>query len=187
MADLHERPGTLPPAPPGQTGIRMREVLLGGDARTAATLALDLDEPHRIELLLGAALRDARGGWAAARHYLAADASPATDPDRWLTTCLLLAEPAPDHTLDQLAAAYVAEGRIPEEWRPAGGPIDRDVRVPCADVAVAAALMAGVSGLALVDAFADLPLHPAVAHYYRRGTIHALGARPLVILAASAG
>ncbi|MDP2308930.1 MAG: hypothetical protein Q8P18_23105 [Pseudomonadota bacterium] len=170
----------------GQTGIRMREALAGGDAPTAASLALALDEPHRIELLLGAALRDARGGWAAARLWLEAEAG-GEGPDRWLPVCRLLAAPGADHALDQLAAAYVAEGRIPEVWPARGRPLDRNVRVPLADVAVAEALMAGVSGPALLDAFADLPLYPAVAYYYRRGTIHALGARPLVILAASAG
>jgi hypothetical protein len=174
----------------GQTGIRLREALVSGDARTAAALALTLDEPHRIELLLGAALRDARGDWAAARLWLAAEThggAASAEPDRWWPTCRLLAEPGPDHTLDQLAAAYVAEGRIPEHWRPEGRPLDRDVHVTYADVPVAAALLAGVSGLALLDAFADRPLHAAVAHYYRRGTIHALGARALVILAASVG
>lgn len=176
----------------GQTGIRMREALAAGDARTAASLALTLDQAHHIELLLGAALRDSRDGWAAARLYMAATGGgaappPSVDTARWWPTCRLLAEPDADHTLDQLASAYVAEGRAPEHWRPEGRPLDRDVRVPYADVVAAAALTDGVSGLALLDAFRDLPLHPAVAHYYRRGTIHALGVRALLILAASGG
>ncbi|MDP2315674.1 MAG: hypothetical protein Q8P41_22440, partial [Pseudomonadota bacterium] len=147
---------------------------------------LALDERHRIELLLGPALRDARGGWAAARLYLAADAHD-VGPARWWPVCRLLADPGADHTLDQLAAAYIAEGRAPDVWLPDGRPPYRDVRVPYADVAVADALAAGVAGDSLLEAFTDLPLFPAVAHYYRRGTIHALGPRPLLILAASGG
>jgi hypothetical protein len=169
----------------GQTGIRMREALLAGDARTAASLAHALDEPHRIELLLGAALRDARGGWAAARLFLAADTHGAALA-RWWPVCRLLAEPGADHTLDELASAYVAEGRAPDVWPRTGAPAPRiALDEPFADVAVAAALAAGVSGGALLDALADRPLFPAVAHYYRRGTLHALGVRPLLVLAAS--
>lgn len=167
---------------PGQTGIRLREALAAGDWETAAALVPPLDEAHRIELLLGAALRDARDGFAAARAWLDAEDGRGD----WRHVCRLLAAGEPDRTLDELAAAYVAEGRVPNEWRPRGRPLDRDVRMPFADVVVAAAYAEGVGGDALLDAFADLPLHAAVAHYYRRGTIHALGPRPLLILAASA-
>jgi len=187
-------PVELPPAHAGlsgQTGIRMREALLAGDARAAASLAPALDGPHRVELLLGAALRDARGGWAAARLYLAADAHGAGDA-RWWPVCRLLAEPGADHTLDELAAAYVAEGRVPDVWRRARAtvpaappPAAAELCGPFADVAVAAALAAGVPGETLLDALAERPLFPAVNHYYRRGTLHALGVRPLLVLAAS--
>jgi len=43
-----------------------------------------------------------------------------------------------------------------------------------------------VGGGSLLDALAHLPLHPPVAAYYRRGSLHALGVRPLLILAATA-
>lgn len=142
-----------------------------------------LDSPHRVELLLGAALRDGRGGFAAARAWIAAEAGEGT----WDEVCRLLAAPGADHTLDDLASAYVAEGRVPDRWIPEGRALDRDVRGPCADVATAAAYGAGVSGEALLDAFAELPLYAAVAAYYRKGTIHALGPRPLLVLAASGG
>ncbi len=167
----------------GQSGIRLREALAAGDWAGAAEQVPALDEAHRIELLLGAALRDARDGWAAARAFLDAEAGRGD----WRTVCRLLAEGEPDHALDELASAYVAEGRVPSAWSPEGRPLDRPVRVPLADLAVAAAYAAGVAGDALLDAFTDLPLHPAVAHYYRRGAIHALGPRPLLVLAASAG
>lgn len=180
-------PVTLPAVPPGlagQTGIRLRDALAAGDAPLAAVLATGLDEAHRIELLLGAALRDARGGHAAAQLWLAADASPARgEPDpRWWPVCRLLAEPGADHTLDLLASAYVAERRAPDRWTPAGS-----TELPAAldDLTVADALVRGVSGLALLAALADRPLHAAVSCYYRRGTIHALGPRPLLVLAAT--
>jgi hypothetical protein len=170
----------------GQTGIRMREALAAGDARTAASLAGVLDEAHRIELLLGAALRDARGGFAAARVWMATEAK-GEGRARWWPLCRLLVEGEADHTLDDLASAYVAEGRVPDRWRTGVAMLEPVFTPPCADVAVATALASGIPGDALLDAFVGLPAYPAVAHYYRRGTIHALGPRPLLILAASAG
>ena len=64
--------------------------------------------------------------------------------------------------------------------------LTRQLRVRHPDVEVAARYAEGVGGDALLDAFADLPVYEAVALYYRRGTIHALGPRALLILAASA-
>jgi hypothetical protein len=190
MSDLTSSP---PAGLAGQSGIRLREALVAGDAVTAAELALALDEPHRIELLLGAALRDRRDDFARARLWLATEQGHGVPgPDRWSSFCRLLVTGEPDHSLDELAAAYVAEGRVPDRWRPLGAPLDRPssrvkMRGPEADVRVAAAYAAGIAGLALLDAFADAPLFPAVDWYYRRGTIHALGPRPLLILAASVG
>lgn len=164
----------------GQTGIRLRGALAVGDALGAAALVPALDDAHRVELLLGAALRDARDGHLRAARFLVVE----RDGD-WGAFCALLCAGEPDRRYDALAAAYVAERRVPEAWRAAGRPLDRDVRAGLPDVAVADALVAGVGGDALLDAFADLPLHAAVAHYYRRGSIHALGNRPLLILAAT--
>ena len=165
--------------PVGQSGIRLREALVAGDVAAAVEVVPALDVPHRVELLLGAALRDARDGFAAARCYLEGD---------WAALCARLADPAPDLRYDHAAAAYVAAGQAPSEWRADGLPLgDRDVRSGLPDFRVAAALRAGVGGLTLVDTFADLPLHPAVSHYYRIGSLHALGCRPLLILAMTAG
>lgn len=173
---------------PGQTGIRLREALAAGDAVAAAAAVPALDEAHRIELLLGAALRDARDGHRAAGLWLAAEAGRV----RWDALCAALCDGAPDHSLDELASAYVAAGRAPDRWRPDGSGVEEGtlaaLRAPEADVAVAAALAAGVSGEALLDALLGVrpdPLAAAVAHYYRRGSIHALGPRPLLILAAA--
>lgn len=181
------------PGLPGQTGIRLRAALAAGDARLAAALAPELDDAHRVEILLGAALRDARRGHAAAHLFLALDAldDRVAGPARWWPLCRLFVEGEPDRRLDDLAAAYVAERRAPDRWRPSGAPLAPDAAAairgaPFPDVAVAAALAAGTAGDALLDAFADLPLHRPVAVYYRRGTLHALGARPLLILAATA-
>lgn len=163
----------------GQAGIRWREALVAHDADTMVTLLDALDDAHRVELLLGEALRDARGGFAAARAWVRGDLAGA---------CRLLAAGEPDLRYDRLAAAYVAARRAPERWSPEGRALDREVRrVPEPDVAVAEALAAGVGGRVLLAAFADLPLHPAVAAYYAPGNLWALGCRPLLVLAATAG
>lgn len=149
--------------PPGQAGIRFRDALLAQDLPLMRAWAAQLDEAHVIELILGAALRDGRDDFGAARAF----ASGEDILDR------LLGEP--DHRADEAASAWIAAGSIDDRWRPEGT-VDngRDV---------VAAYAAGVSGLALVDRFVDRPLHAAVSMYYRRGTIHALGPRPLLILA----
>jgi hypothetical protein len=165
--------------PSGQTGIRLREALVAGDVAAALVAIPHLDEAHRVEILLGAALRDAREGHRSAALFLEATAS-----GDWPPLVERLVEP-PDDRLDRLAVAYLVEGRVPERWRPDGLPLGGALRGPEADVAVAEAYASGVAGLALVDFFADLPLHAAVSHYYRVGSIHALGPRPLLILAAS--
>ena len=162
----------------GQAGIHFREALLRGDAGAALGCLPELDTAHHVELLLGAAIRDGRDDFAAAACYLAGD---------WPGLCARLAVPGADHRHDEVAAAYVATGRAPSTWCATGFPPNGDVRGGLPDARVAAALTAGVSGLALLDAFADLPLHAAVDHYYRVGSLHALGCRPLLILAITAG
>lgn len=166
----------------GQMGIEWREAWLARDVPRMAALAPSLDLAHRVELLLGEALRDARDGFRRALAWFE------VRDDDWGPFCRLLAEGEPDRRWDVLAAAYVAARRAPERWTATGRPLDRDVRgAPLPDVAVAAALLDGVAGEALLDAFADLPLHRAVSAYYRVGTLHALGCRPLLTLAAVAG
>ncbi len=167
----------------GQSGIRVRHALVGGDPLAAALLVPALDRAHRIEVLLGAALRDQRHDFAAAHLFVATEAS--AHPD-WLPLCRLLTEGEPETSLDDLASAYIAEGRVPDRYRAAGLPLNAPLRGPPYDLAVASALAAGVAGDALLDALPGA-LQPAVAWYYRRGTIHALGPRPLLILAASMG
>lgn len=163
----------------GQDGIRFREALACHDGEGMVALLPALDEPHRVELGLGEALRDARGGFAAARAWAAGDRAGA---------CRLLAAGEPDLRYEQLAAAYVAERRAPERWTPGGRPLDRDVRAaPLPDVAVAEALLEGVAGAALLAAFDDHPLHAAVLSYYAPGGLWAQGCRPLLVLAAAAG
>lgn len=169
----------------GQTGIRLREALWAGDPVGAAAELGALDEAHRVELLLGAALRDGRDGFAAARLYLRAAAEGAGSP-LWAELLARLAGQEGDASLDVQAAGLVAARRAPDRWRPEGEPWSGGPRPGLA--AVLDALARGVSGLALVDAYAGHdPLHPAVEHYYRRGSIHALGPRPLLCLALRAG
>ncbi len=168
----------------GQAGIRLREALLAGRWEEAAAAAPGLDRAHRIELLLGAALQDGRDSFAAARAYGAMEAAGA-----WGDLCRTLSGP-PDRSLDLRAAAWIAGRIAPERWQPEG-------RAPSAaaaqlflsggaagraDALVAAELRAGAAGLALLEWFSHLPLYPAVALYYRDGTIHALGCRPLLTL-----
>lgn len=155
------------PLPPGQAGIRFRDALLAGDLDRMRLYAAMLDEAHQIELILGAALRDGRDDFAAARAY-------ARGED---ILSKLVGEP--DTTLDDEAGAWIAAGRIDDRWRRTGQPLDGPVETVDD---VVAAWARGVDGLVLVDAFATHPLHAAVSGYYRRGSIHALGPRPLLVL-----
>lgn len=148
--------------PPGQAGIRFRDALLAQDPRAMRAWALQLDEAHTIELILGAALRDGRGRFAAARAFARGE----DILDR------LLGEP--DHSADEAASAWIAAGRIDDRWRPDGTPDSGGDLVE--------AYAAGVGGLVLLKRFVGRPLHAAVSMYYRRGSIHALGPRPLLIL-----
>lgn len=175
----------------GQHGIRFREALTDGDAAVAISLLPELDSAHRVELILGAALRDGRDDFAAARILVSAFDHPEDE-----TACSaafakaipLLARPNPDRTLDTLAAAYVAERRVPDVWRPGGGALTlgksviRKLEHP--DVEVARMYNEGVGGKRLMDVFVSSNLFMAVALYYGRGSIHALGPRPLLILSA---
>jgi hypothetical protein len=163
----------------GQQGIALREALAAGDAEAAIRAREGVDEAHVVEMVLGAALRDARDGHRAARLW--EECARHGRPDRQVIE--LLCQGTPDTSLDERAAAWIAARRVEEDWRPGGLPLDRRI----VDVeAVAAAYAAGVAGLALLDAMADLPLAPAVSWYYRRGRIHALGPRPLLVLGMTA-
>ena len=205
----------------GQMGIVFRTALLRGDAAGAARAAAELDVPHRVELLLGGALRDAREDFISSRLYLDL-AGPTSEAGlgetaveaegRWFPLTSRLVDPAVDMHLDTLAAGYVAGRRVPERWVPersspersspeqappeqATGPDTfRVLRVPgwwrgvdFPEVIVAAALQAGRGGRAVLDTFAEALPFGAVDHYYRVGTIHALGPRPLLALSAWAG
>ncbi len=154
----------------GQAAIAVRHALAAGDAVAALAGLPGLDPPHRIEVLLGAAIRDCAEDHAAVRAWLASDMP-------WLCACLAR---RPDTRLDDAAVGLIVRRRAPEHWRAAGP----DAAVATPDE-VAAALLAGAGGLKLLARFGDRLLHPAVLEYYREGTIHALGVRPLLILAGS--
>lgn len=163
----------------GQTGISLREALVAGDALRAAAEVASLDEPHRVELLLGAALRDGRDGFASAALFLDLERAPASAD--WALLTARLAAPDVDPSLDEHAAALVAARRAPDRYRPEGTSLPRGFSVSVD--AVAAALLGGVAGEAILDAFAPSPLTDAVRHYYRRGSLWALGVRPLLVRA----
>lgn len=166
------------PTPPpaidrsGQAAIAVREALACGDAASALVGVPDLDEAHRIEILLGAAIRDCTDDHAAVRAWLAGDMSG---------LCERLSRP-PDTRYDDVAVGLVVRHKVPEAWRPFGsGPNSRVASLED----VVAALAAGAGGLDLVAQLQDRLLRPAVLQYYRDGTIHALGVRPLLILAST--
>ena len=152
----------------GQAGIRFRMALLDGDVAAMEAALPDLDDAHRIELVLGGALRDAREGHAAAHAYARGHVVEA---------CRRLVG-IPDHSLDDRAAALVAARMAPERWQPRG---TAAVAVKSMEDA-AAALSSGVGGEALLEAMSQRALHGPVSYYYRIGTIHALGVRPLLVL-----
>ncbi|MSP54307.1 MAG: hypothetical protein EXR69_01670 [Myxococcales bacterium] len=156
----------------GQAAIAVRQALADGNGDLAFAHVAGLDLAHRIEVLLGAAIRDRRDDFAAVRAWYAGDLR---------AMCVLLAVP-PDTALDDAAVGLIVAGRVEERWRPHGSPVG-DGRGAWAGVA--AAVADGVGGLALVACLRDRLIHRAVLQYYVEGTIHALGVRPLLILAAS--
>lgn len=168
-------------SPAGQSAIRLRRALAHGDADTAAALLPDLDADHRIEILLGAALRDGRGDFAAARLYLEAEATG--DSAAWRRLCVALASEG-DSSADDIAAAWVASGRVPDTVRGGGRALSAAERVQLTEApeaALVASIGAGVALEALLAEFAAHPLFPAVQAYYRGG-IRAMGWRPCLLL-----
>ena len=141
-------------SPAGQVAIRLRELLLSGDAAGAAALVAPLDADHRLEVLLGAALRDARDDHRAAALYLAAEATGALDAATWMPLCAHLSRPG-DPSLDALAAAWTASGALPEHWHRRGRALTsaeaaalRAAAAP--DEALVALVAAGVAGPAIL-------------------------------------
>ncbi len=165
------------PLGPGQRAIRFRDAIVAGDAALAARWAGELDEAHRYEVLLGDAVRDGRGDFAAAGAFLSGEAN-----GDWLPLCRALLGEA-DTALDDEAASLVAARVVPDRWVVGGRPLAE--RLYTMDDA-ARAYAAGIDGLTIVDAFAHEPLHAAVWRYYRRGTLFALGPRPMLVLAGRA-
>ena len=165
----------------GQAAIRLRHALANGEAEGAHAMIPELDDDHRIEVLLGAALRDGRFDFAAARGW----ASAALTED-WLPMCRALAT-AGDSTADDAAAAWVAAGRLPEGFNSGGRSVTREELAALQATAqpdrqVVALIIAGVALEALLGAFAQHRLHSSVSAYYA-GRIRALGWRPLLLLA----
>lgn len=152
----------------GQAGIAVRVALLAGDAAGAADAARELDPDHAVEILLGGLIR--RGDVSGVSAWLAGDAAG---------VCARLARPQPT-PLDDAAVGYVVRRLAPEVWRAEGpGAVVTDM------ASVARALRHGCGGRALLDALRGRALHDGVRAYYEAGRIHALGVRPLLILAGS--
>jgi hypothetical protein len=165
----------------GQAATRLRAALARGDARDALAWVGDLDEAHHVEVLLGAALRDRREDHAGVARYLAGD-MPALVRG--------LADGAGDDSLDRRAARWVAAGHAPEHLPRGGRPLTREERVALAGDAergVVRALAAGVAPHAILDALeGPAPLAAGVRAYLGppgAPRIHALGVRPLLVLA----
>ena len=155
----------------GQAAISVRHALLAGDMSLALAQVSLLDEAHRIEILLGAAIRDDKEDFAAIRAWGVGDTSG---------LCHVLARP-PVTDLDDGALRYIVTRVVSERWTPNGLPSPKVSTMGEA----ATALSNGASGLSLLHQLHDRLHYPAVRAYYTEGTIHALGCRPLLILAAS--
>lgn len=165
----------------GQLGIRLREALADGRWQVAQELLPTLDRPHRVEILLGTALRDGRNDFSAARLYVELE----TAGGDWGRLFWMLGTGTADRSWDDLAAAYVAARQVPDRWIPEGRPLEADPTTSeFPDVEVARHYGAGVGGRLLLECFRSSPLYPAVKLYYEEGNIHALGPRPLLVLAA---
>jgi hypothetical protein len=160
----------------GQAGTLLREALLRGDVSGALGLLPRLDEPHRVELLLGAALQDAREGHASARAWLRADESGAAGD--WVALLQRLADGRADDSLDRRAARWVAAGKLPERRASHGrAPTPAEISAILAaletslpEAGVVGALAAGVDPLQVLDVLraapgTDLPLARAVEVY----------------------
>ncbi len=154
----------------GQAGIAVRNALSRGDGDGAARAVAELDEAHKVEILLGAVIRRAdRVGaahWASGEMHL---------------LCRRLAEPA-STDLDDHAIRFVLRRIAPERWCREG--LDAPLHLESIED-VAAALASGCGGGAVLERMKHRALYHAVSDYYRLGSIHALGVRPLLILAAS--
>lgn len=161
---------------PGQRAIRLRDALMEGDITWALHWAEGLDEAHVYEVIAGACIRDGRDHFAAARAFPGALARGDWQP----VLERLLGEP--DTAFDDEAASLVAARIVPDRWRPGGTALT----VPVLGMEHAATLYAaGAAGLALVDALRSRQIYETVSLYYRRGTLHALGPRPMLVLSAS--
>jgi len=154
----------------GQAGIAVRNALSRGDGDGAAQAAAELDEAHKVEILLGAVIR--RADRVGAAHWASGE---------MLLLCRRLALPA-STDLDDHAIRFVLRRIAPERWCREG--LDAPDHLETMED-VAAALAAGCGGAAVLERMKHRALYHAVSDYYRLGSIHALGVRPLLILAAS--
>jgi len=159
----------------GQFAIHLRDALSAGDPDRAAALVCHLDQAHRIEVLLGAALRDGRDRFRAASMYLEASARPVT-AEAWLPLCVRLAGPV-NPTWDEIAAGWVVRHRLGEPRDHGSGPGPTSA-TPEAWVA---AIRAGAGLDELLARSRHHLLCPAVSAYYR-GKIRAMGWRPALLL-----
>lgn len=171
-------------SPAGQAAIRLREALRQGDLDLAHGEIEGLDLPHRVEILLGGALRHEADGFAAVGAWRAAQAHPVGHPT-WRELCARLAAPATS-AHDQRAAGWIASGLVPQALPHPGraDPPDMATRLagPEAESALVEALGAGAGAGALLAVWPEHPLLPAVREYVA-SAIGALGPRPLLYLA----
>jgi hypothetical protein len=157
-----------------QAGIRFRSCLVAGDMEGAQQAVKELDQPHLVELLLGAALLDGRGDFEVARRWVEIEENGGDFSE---LCSLLLGEP--DTRLSDQAAGWVVQFRLGESWVPEG-------RAPTGEQdleGLIRQLKEGAGGLALLEFFKNSPLYKPIYAYYRLGSIHALGFRPLLLLA----
>lgn len=171
-------------SPAGQAAIRLREALLVGDLDTALAQLVEVDGPHRVEVLLGGALRHGAAGFAAVGAWRLA-ATHSYEHPAWRTLCARLASPSSSGH-DEWAAAWVASGLAPEGVPRGGQTVPpataRRFAGPDAEAALLDALRGG-SGVS--DVLTVWPAHPLLepVRAYYGAAIGALGPRPLLYLA----
>ncbi|MEN9786084.1 MAG: hypothetical protein RLZZ299_1348 [Pseudomonadota bacterium] len=170
----------------GAAAVRARTALLAGDVDGVLAELSAMDAAHHVEVLLGAALRDARDGFGGLPRWWAARARPWDDP-AWRDLVAWLVAAEPDDSLDVLAAGVTLGGAAGAlRGRPEAPPRE----IPAMEAALRW-LEAGGDVGAWLGCFGEDPHARAVIDYLEPEAgatrIRAQGVRPLLVLAALRG
>jgi hypothetical protein len=171
----------------GAAAVRARTALVAGDVDGVRVALPEMDEAHRVEVLLGAALRDSRDGFGGLGRWREARARPLQDP-AWHALVGWLVAAEPQDALDVLAAGVLLrpDGAGALRGRPEAPPQD----LARMDATVRWLRAGGDARSWLVHRDADVHAQ-AVADYLGwtddGPRIRALGLRPLLVYGALRG